>query len=69
MAEEKKPKIELQRRAVTVNSTNAGVYYAQETVSWSGGSVPIVGLGVSRAEALIATDVQFEALKKLLNIH
>ena len=60
-------KIELQRRTVTVNaSTSPVVFFAQETIAWKGGNVPICGLGVSRAEALIAADAQFENLKKIL---
>lgn len=70
MAEEKQPAIELKRRAVTVNSSRKPVvFYAKETITWREGSVPISGIGKSRSEALIAVDVQFESLKKILNIH
>jgi len=69
MAEEKKVEIKLQRNAVVLNSTGTPVVvFAQETISWNGGAVQIVGIGANRVDALAAADVQFESLKKILGV-
>jgi hypothetical protein len=69
MVEEKKIEIKVTRNAVMLNSTgNPTVVFAQETISWNGGAVQIVGIGANRVDALAAVDVQFESLKKILGV-
>lgn len=69
MADEKKDEIQLKRGAVTISAVGTSkVCSAQETVTWKGGSAPIIGLGAGRTEALVALDVQLENLKKILGV-
>lgn len=69
MAEEKKDEIQLKRGAVIISAVGASkVCSAQETVTWKNGCAPIIGIGASRTEALVALDVQFENLKKILGV-
>jgi hypothetical protein len=66
---EETKKVEVVRNAVVLNSTGKPVVvFAQETISWNGGAVQIVGIGANRVDALAAVDVQFESLKKILGV-
>jgi hypothetical protein len=69
MAEEKKVEIKVQRNSVVINSSGTPkVCSAHESISWNGGVVQLVGIGATREEALVAVNVQFESLKKILGV-